>query len=119
MSFDYSVLKKAVEMKRKKREKLRRETIERVFKVLDLLSERYGFEEAYIFGSLARPYRFREDSDVDIAFIGLKDEDFFRLMADLSEMVGRDVDVIQMERCGFSWLIEKEGIRWKRKSSRG
>ena len=115
--FDFRLLERRLEEKRREREELRYEVLERTFKALEILSERYYFKKAYIFGSLVNPGRFHEWSDVDVAFIGLKDEDFFRIMADLSELIGRDVDVVQMERCRFSDLIEKEGIVWRGKSS--
>ncbi len=52
--------------------------IKKLFNTLDTLSREIPFKEAYLFGSIGKPYRFSKDSDVDIGFLGLKDEHFLR-----------------------------------------
>lgn len=91
------ILDEVLERKRAEREKERLKLVERITKALDQLSRRIAFNEAYIFGSTAKPQRFLRDSDIDIGFVGLKDEDFFKAMAFLSSLLGRDVDVLQLE----------------------
>jgi hypothetical protein len=113
--FSTHLLDQALARKRERREQKRKDFLETVFRTLEELSREIPFEEAYIFGSLAKPYRYSEGSDVDIAFLGLKDEDFFRAMAFLSDKLGTDVDVLQLEGHRLRERILKEGIRWKRK----
>ena len=69
--------------------------------------------EVWVFGSVLRPGRFREDSDIDIAVE--------RLPAGLSEAwlqyqlalrVDRGVDVLNLHETGLRARIEHEGERW-------
>jgi len=112
--FSTHLLDRALVREREERERQRQQQIALVLKVLDALSQLISFEQAHIFGSLAKPYRFFEDSDVDIAFVGLKDEDFFQAIAFLSRELGRDVDVIQLEGHSLRGKVMREGIEWKK-----
>ena len=112
--FSTHLLDRALAKERLKREERRRERLTDVFRALDELSSRISFEEAYIFGSLVKPYRYFDNSDVDIAFVGLKDEDFFQAMAFLSRELGTEVDILQLEGHPLWEKILREGIRWKR-----
>lgn len=113
---DTYLLDEVLAKKRKKREKIRRQQVRKVFAALDKLAGAVKFQEAYIFGSLTRPYAFFPESDVDIAFFGLKDEEFFKTMVFLSSVLGRDVDVLQLEDHRLKNKILREGIRWKKHS---
>ena len=101
---------------RTKREQKRLKMLEAVFNALDKLSREISFDEAYIFGSLASPYLYFENSDIDLAFLGLKDEDFFQAMAFLSRELEAEVDVFQLESFPWREKIMREGIKWKRKN---
>lgn len=113
---DTYILDEVLAEKREKREKIRRQQVKKVFAALDKLAGVVDFQEAYIFGSLARPYAFNPESDVDIGFSGLKDEDFFKTIAFLSNVLGREVDVIQLEGHRLKNKILREGIRWRKHS---
>ena len=76
------------------------------------LSNTICFKEAYVFGSVLRP-SFSDDSDIDIAFVGLKDVDFFKAMAFLSDRLERNVEVVQLEGHRISGQIIKEGTKIK------
>lgn len=107
----------AIQEKREKREKERKEILQRTTNALNRLSKKIKFSEAYLFGSSILPYRFKEYSDVDIGFLGLADEDFFYAMAFLSRDIGRDVDVIQLERHPFKDKVQTTGVKtWTRNS---
>jgi predicted nucleotidyltransferase len=85
--------------------------------ILKELAPKYGFFRAYIFGYIVKQERFRRNSDVDIAVFDLKDEDFFRLMAEISRKLERNVKICQMETID-EWLrrdIEAKGVLWKRR----
>lgn len=112
--FSTHLLDHALVREREEREVQRQKQIALVLKVLDDLSQVVSFEQAYIFGSLAKPYRFFRDSDVDVAFLGLRDEDFFQVIAFLSRELGRDVDVIQLEDHSLRDKVMLEGIQWKK-----
>ena len=112
--FSTHLLDRALARERERRERRRRERLAEVFGALEELSRRVPFEEVYIFGSLAKPYRYFDDSDVDVAFVGLRDEDFFQAIAFLSQKLKAEVDVLQLEGHPLREKIVREGIKWKR-----
>ena len=112
--FSTYLLDRTIVREREERERQRQQQVARVLTALDALSQVVPFEQAYIFGSLTKPYRFFKDSDVDIAFVGLKDEDFFPAIAFLSRELGRDVDVIQLEGHPLRDRVTQEGLQWKK-----
>lgn len=101
-----------------RRERIRQETLEQVREALVRMREMYPFREAYIFGSLAVPYRFDPElSDVDVALEGLDRANLFKAVAFLSGELRRDVSLVLLEELGespFKESILREGIRWKR-----
>jgi len=112
--FSTHLLDRALVREREGRERQRQKQIAAVLKALDALSHRISFEQAYIFGSLAKPHRYFKDSDVDIAFVGLKDQDFFQIIAFLSGELDREVDVLQLEDHPLRDKVMWEGIKWKK-----
>ncbi len=99
------------EYKKKKKEKaedFRAGLLSKISSALSELLKTVHFEEAYIFGSILTP-SFSRESDIDIAFIGLRDKDLFSAMAFLSDYLGRDVDVIQLEGHRLREKIIREG----------
>ncbi len=110
--FPTDLWERALERRRARREQLRQELLHAVSDALAELSRQIVFTEAYIFGSLTRPERFSEESDIDIAFVGLRDEDFFKALAFLSDRLGRDLDLVQLEKHPHKAQIIREGIPW-------
>ena len=110
-----ALLDEIIEKKRKGQEELRLHVIEKILAILDRLSGEIAFEEAYLFGSVTKPFRFSEISDIDIGFIGLDDRHFFRVMSCISEETGCDVDIVQLEEHRLEDKIKRGGIRWRRK----
>ena len=114
--FATPLLDLALEREKKAQEELRLQLIQKLFNILDKLRREIPFEEAYLFGSIVRPYKFLEGSDVDIGFIGLKDDHFFKTISFISREVGVDVDVVQLEGHRLAEKIKKDGIKWTRKA---
>lgn len=115
MAFSTHLLDQALKQKERKREEARQQYLSKVREALHTLAGEIPFEEAYIFGSLTRPGRFAAGiSDVDIAFKGLRDEDFFRAMSFLSAALGTELDIIQLEGHPLEQKIKEEGARWIR-----
>jgi predicted nucleotidyltransferase len=110
--FSTHILDRALAQQRQRREHRRRVLLEAAFTALAELSQQIAFEEAYLFGSITQPERFSESSDVDIAFVGLRDEDFFRALAFLSRRLAMDVDIVQLEKHPRREQILQGGIRW-------
>jgi hypothetical protein len=114
-AFSTELVDKARQREREEREKLRLAYIQRVVQALDALSDFAPFEEAYIFGSLVRAGSFRPGiSDIDIAIVGLRDEDFFRAASFLSKELGLEIDLVQLESHRLEHEIREEGLKWKK-----
>jgi len=111
-----ALLDEAIEKKRKRREDQRLDVIEQTLAAIDKLSQETSFAEAYLFGSVTKPFRFSERSDIDIGFIGLDNRHFFRAMSYFSEATGHDVDIVQLEGHRLADKIKRGGIRWRRKA---
>ena len=88
--------------KRKEREDLRLHVIAKILTAIDRLGREIAFDEAYLFGSVTKPFRFLEGSDIDIGFVGLDNRHFFKAMSNLSEKTGHDVDIVQIEDHGLA-----------------
>lgn len=109
----FDLMRKYLRLEAEMRERKRRELLARTISALNKLSSRVKFRGAYIFGSITKPYMFFDSSDVDIAFLGLEEDKLFFTVAFLSEEIGRDVDVIELEKAPFKDKILREGIRWR------
>lgn len=109
-----TVLDRVIEERRREREYLRLNTLQICKEALKSLSERIEFEFAYIFGSIVKPYRFTEFSDVDIAIQGLDSSNFLYAASFLSDFIGFEVDLVEFEKLKFKNKILSEGILWKR-----
>jgi hypothetical protein len=112
--FKTTLLDQHLRKKRQENEKIRQQTLGRLLRSLPQLASRYDFGRAYVFGSLTKKGRFRKISDVDLAVEGLSDEKYFTFMAELSDLLGREVDVIQIERHHLKERIIESGIEWKK-----
>lgn len=69
--------------------------------------------EVWVFGSILRPGKFREDSDVDIAVESLPpgmSEAW--LQYQLALRIDRGVDVLNLHETGLRARIEREGEKW-------
>ena len=79
----------------------------------DALTELIPGERVIVFGSLTRPGVFNDASDVDLA---LEREPAALsagcLMVELSERLGRRVDIVMLSECRLRTKIEREGETW-------
>ena len=92
------------------RETLRLKTRERL---RDVLRQIAPADKVIVFGSLTRPGRFTEFSDVDLALATEPGRmSLYQLTALLSEQMGRSVDVILLSECRFRDRIVREGESW-------
>lgn len=81
----------------KKRELL----MERIRKAATILKMRFGARRVLLFGSLAQPLWFRENSDVDLAVEGIRVQDYWTAWQAVEEIIDdRSVDFIEMETAG-------------------
>ncbi|MBK8100908.1 MAG: nucleotidyltransferase domain-containing protein [Planctomycetes bacterium] len=79
-----------------------------------LLVERFGARRVVLFGSLARG-DVTERSDVDLAVLGLRSEDYFKALAELGGLFESPVDLVEIERASSSLLarLQLEGVEIK------
>ena len=93
-------------------EALRLEVRERLKSVLRRL---VPVDRVVVFGSLTRPHRFNDTSDIDIALESEPAEtSLYQLTALLAEEMGRPVDIILLSECRFRSRITREGETWMR-----
>ena len=91
--------------------KLARELAE---KCLQILREKYGVKNAFIFGSLRGDSHFDERSDIDIAVEGLAPERYFEALTELYALLpaGFEVDLVPLERAQTSLVaLAKGGVQ--------
>jgi len=87
--------------------------MERIRKAATILKTRFGARRVLLFGSLAQPLWFRENSDVDLAVEGVRVQDYWAAWQAVEEVIGdRSVDFIEMETAGKSLrqVIQNYGL---------
>ncbi len=109
------ILDKALLRAKIRQEEDRNDMLQKTLSALNMLGDEIDFKEAYIFGSLTKENSFYSGSDIDIAFSGLNDNDFFSSICFLEHNLKRNIDVIQLENCIFKDKILTRGIKWKKK----
>ncbi len=115
-TFNTEVLEQCLQRERIENEKKREQTLAQVMSLLSKLAREYSLREAYVFGSLAKPGRFRNHSDVDLAVLGLKKENYFAFMAALRNNLEREVDVVELDHHPWREKILETGIKWKKRN---
>ena len=114
MPYDTSVLDKAIAERRAQWERERQIALTQVLQLLDEYGARFDLCEAYVFGSVTGTGRFDALSDVDIAVGRMSAAHFFQMMATLSLELGRDVDLVELDKCHFAHRIREKGVQWTR-----
>ena len=107
---------KSILKKQAAQEKKRIAVLQQAKEALNSLEKKYQWDEAYLFGSLILEGRFRQNSDIDIAVLGLKKYDYYKFIGEISDLLNRRVDVVLLEECAFAHFIKKKGIKWNNKS---
>ena len=70
---------------------------------------REGVSRIYIFGSIAEG-NFTENSDIDIATIGLREDRYFKIYGELLEKLTRNFDLVGLDyENDFSKMIKETG----------
>jgi uncharacterized protein len=112
--FDTSLLDAVLMRRRQENEQQRLDLLTQVMAWLDANAADYGIDRAYLFGSITRPHRFAEASDVDIAVEQIDPDRFFTAMGTLMETLERDVDLVELSKCHFADRIRQRGLLWTR-----
>ncbi len=108
-AFDASIWEQKIQAEYNDREKIRisllNELIVKLKQYFQIKADR-----VYIIGSILQDGHFYEFSDIDIAVKGLH-YDYFRTIVELEDMTGRDIELVELEKCAFKDDIEKKGLR--------
>ncbi|RDV81205.1 nucleotidyltransferase family protein [Ammonifex thiophilus] len=112
MEYDISLWEKVVEEKRREKEAKRREVLAWAIEALKQYFADKKVKRVFLTGSILKENGFHDFSDIDVAVEGLE-EDFFRTLVELEDILGRTVDLIEMEHCCFRREIEQRGLRLK------
>ncbi len=68
-----------------------------------------GAREIYLFGSAATG-AMREGSDIDLAVSGLPPEVFYKVMAQVADILGRSVDLVDLDEVNpFTRYLKEQG----------
>jgi predicted nucleotidyltransferase len=105
-----AVWERALHEERQEREQDRQRWLSRAKEELINFFRGKQVDKVYLCGSVLREDCFYPFSDIDLAVEGLR-EDYFTLLVDLEECMGRWVDVIELEKCRFREQIERQGVR--------
>lgn len=92
------------------KERERGEVLAKATLLLKAYFSRKKVLRVYLVGSLTREGQFSRSSDIDVAVLGLQ-EDYFRTLTDLEELLDRPIDLIELEACPFREDVERRGLR--------
>lgn len=110
--FDTRLLDEAVAERRAKYEQERQQVLQQVLEWLQRSGHQYGIHSAYIFGSVIKPGRFHDASDVDLGVEEINSVKQIDAIADLSMALLRDVDIVDLRHCHFAHRIREQGLLW-------
>ena len=97
------------EKEKKQREEDRKAVLQKVTAILK--KEFKGSAvEAYLIGSILRPFGFSSHSDIDIVLKNYKG-DRFEFWARLEREIGRRIEIIPFETCRFQEFVLKDGLK--------
>ena len=76
------------------------------------LAKEKGARKIILFGSVARGWPLRHESDIDLAVEGMPAQDYFEIVGDMTTQSGRSIDLIRLEAVSgaFRNVILAEGI---------
>jgi predicted nucleotidyltransferase len=111
----YSLWLQSARQQEKDRERTRNRVLRELDEALETLAEQYTWETLYVFGSLIKEGGFTPGSDVDIVLGGLNKFDYYAFVGDISSLMNRTVDVINLEECPFVNSVISRGVKWTSK----
>lgn len=103
------MMKYKLDSKMKNLKELPNEYQEDIKKTIKILKEN-GATEVFIFGSVVNG-NFNENSDIDIAIKGIKQEEFYKIASILMFEIQKEIDLVDLddETDRFSQIILKNG----------
>lgn len=108
--FDTSLWRRRMEERARQREQERQRVLSQAVEALQRYFADKRVRAVYLTGSILREGKFVPFSDIDVAVEGLE-EDYLRTLAELEGVLGRQVDLIELEKCSFRQQILERGLR--------
>jgi predicted nucleotidyltransferase len=112
MPFDTHLLDQALAQRSQRLEAERTRLLQQTLDLLPQLAQEMGIRHAYIFGSVVKPHRFHDRSDVDIAVEMDEPARLPEAISRFSQRLQRNVDVVDLSTIHFAQRIREEGILW-------
>jgi predicted nucleotidyltransferase len=80
-------------------------------KIAEYLGKKYRVSRVFLFGSVTKDGAFNGNSDLDIAVVGLDKSDFYKALADISQLTEFNIDLKPLEDCSeiFRQRVEEQG----------
>ena len=80
-------------------------------KIAEYLGEKYQVSRVFLFGSVLKDGDFSGKSDLDIGVVGLKKSDFYKALADISQLTEFNIDLKPLEDCSevFAKQVKEQG----------
>ncbi|PSB25593.1 nucleotidyltransferase family protein [Stenomitos frigidus] len=114
--FDTRLLDEVLVEQQENREQERQQVLQQVLAWLEQSGSHYGIDSAYIFGSVLRPGRFHDGSDVDLGVETMHSVKQIEAIAALSMALLREVDIVDLRYCHFAHRVREAGLLWMRDS---
>jgi uncharacterized protein len=114
--FDSRLLDEVLVERQENREQERQQVLNQVLEWLQHSGNQYGIASAYLFGSVTQLGRFGEGSDVDLGVEKIDPVKQIEAIADLSMVLLREVDIVDLRHCHFAHRIRERGLLWMRDS---
>lgn len=111
--FDTNAAKDSL-VKREK-EKLKKNENDRqiqLTKIIEILKDEFIDQQVEVFlvGSITQPYKFRENSDIDIVLKNFKG-DRFDAWSSIDRKIDRTIELILYEKCHFKEHVDQQGLK--------
>lgn len=108
--FDFSLWESIIAEKEKRREEDRQLILGKAIYLLKEYFKNKKVEKVYLVGSILQEYHFFPFSDIDISVEGLS-EPYFQTLVALEELLGREIDLIELETASLRKPLEQTGLR--------
>lgn len=109
-STDISLWEATLVEKYQQRENQRQRILADAIEALKTYFHEKRVRKVYLTGSILGEGKYYSFSDLDIAVEGLE-EDYFKTLVQLEDLLDRNVDLIELESCRFRQEIEERGLK--------
>ncbi|MBF8275039.1 MAG: hypothetical protein HW390_112 [Candidatus Brocadiaceae bacterium] len=109
-TYDISLWERSLGEEYKERKKERLDILKVSVKALKRYFKGKDVKRVFLVGSILKKSGFYPFSDIDVAVGGLKEE-YFKTLLGLEDVLERNVDLIEIEKCRFKDSLERKGLK--------